>query len=193
MDIALAHRAVTEYAGSKVERIPDGVWGDRTPCSEWDLRDLVHHMVYGSVWVAPLVEGMTIAEVGDRFEGDLLGEDPRAAWRTASIEACVAFEADGALDRTVDLSSGPTPAREYAEERVLDLLCHGWDVARAIAVDDRMPDDLVEVGFAVLGPREAGWRRSGALGPVVPIPENADRQTELLAHLGRRATEPVGW
>jgi hypothetical protein len=28
---------------------------------------------------------------------------------------------------------------------------------------------------------------------VVPGPDDADRLTELLAHLGRRATEPTGW
>jgi uncharacterized protein (TIGR03086 family) len=150
-------------------------------------------MVSGSLWVAPLVEGQTIAQVGDRFEGDVLHDEPKAAWREASDAACEAFEADGALDRIVDLSMGPTPAREYAEERILDLLCHGWDVARAIGVEDRMSPELVEVGFEMLAPREELWRRGGALGPVVPIPADADRQTELLAHLGRRATEPTGW
>ena len=32
------------------------------------------------LWAPPLLAGSTIAEVGDRFEGDVLGAEPKAAW-----------------------------------------------------------------------------------------------------------------
>ena len=52
--------------------------GARRPVSGLGRAALVNHVVYEDVWTVPLMEGATIAEVGDRFEGDLLGDDPVA-------------------------------------------------------------------------------------------------------------------
>ena len=51
-------------------------WGAPTPCADWDVRELVNHVAGEDLWTAPLLEGSTIEEVGDRFDGDLLGDDP---------------------------------------------------------------------------------------------------------------------
>ena len=76
MDVnTLYHRSV-EFFADRVNAVKDDQWGDPTPCSEWTVRDLVNHMTYENLWTVPLMEGATIEEVGDRFEGDVLGEDP---------------------------------------------------------------------------------------------------------------------
>jgi uncharacterized protein (TIGR03083 family) len=54
-------------------------WYDETPCSEWDVRTLVYHLLYEQRWVPPLFEGLTIEQVGDRFDGDLMGDDASAS------------------------------------------------------------------------------------------------------------------
>ena len=104
----LHHRAVEEF-GRRVQAVGDDQWELPTPCSDWNVRQLVNHLVYENRWTVPLIGGSTIAEVGDRYEGDLLGEAPKAAWDESSAEAVRAVGADGALERGVDLSSGPTP------------------------------------------------------------------------------------
>ena len=43
------------------------------------MRTLVHHLLYEQCWVPPLFECLEIEQVGDRFEGDLLGDDA-SAW-----------------------------------------------------------------------------------------------------------------
>src|SRR3954451_24748645 len=86
---------------SLVHQVTDDKWAAPTPCSDWDVRALVNHLVYEARWAPPLLEGKTIAEVGDRFDGDLLGDDPRAAYDDAVEAACRAIEAPGALDGTV--------------------------------------------------------------------------------------------
>ncbi|MGZ8593196.1 MAG: TIGR03086 family metal-binding protein [Actinomycetota bacterium] len=135
----------------------------------------------------PLVAGESIAQVGDRFDGDLLGADPAAAWRASAYAACDAFEGPGALERIVNLSFGDVPAWRYGQERLVDVFCHGWDLARAIGADERIPEDVVAASEIALEPFEDAWRAGGALGPVLETGPDADAQTRLLARLGRRA------
>ena len=187
MELTEAHRRTIEWTEPRVSRVRPENWSMPTPCTEWDVRALLHHMVSGNLWVAPLVRGETIAEVGGRFDGDILGRDPSAAWRSAAEAACSAFEQEDALDRIVNLSSGDVPARVYLQERFVDVFCHAWDLSRAIGADDRIPEDLVGSCERALEPFEGPWRASGALGPVLETPAGADAQTRLLARLGRRA------
>ena len=186
MELTEAHRGLVEWTGTRVDLVEPRHLSLPTPCTEWDVRALLHHMVSGHLWVAPLVGGETIAEVGDRFEGDVLGSDPAAAWRAAASAASDAFEQPGALDRIVTLSSGDVPARVYAQERLVDSFCHAWDLARAIGADERIPDDLVAATEEAFEPFERSWRASGAIGPVLETAPNAGPQTKLLARLGRK-------
>jgi uncharacterized protein (TIGR03086 family) len=176
-----------EWTEPRVAAVRPEDWPAPTPCTEWDVRALLRHMVSGNLWVATLVHGETIAEVGDRFDGDVLGRDAAAAWRSAAESACAAFEEAGALERIVNLSSGDVPARSYLQERYVDVFCHGWDLSRAIGADERIPEDLVAACEHALEPFERRWRASGALGPVLETEPGADPQTRLLARLGRRA------
>ena len=90
MDLIVLHeRTVAEFV-ARVAAVPAEAWGNATPCTEWDARELVNHVVGEDRWTAPLLEGATIAEVGDRFDGDLLGDDPATAARDAAAEAVAA-------------------------------------------------------------------------------------------------------
>src|SRR6266498_3151485 len=109
-------KSVADLHGRSVERfaeltrgVGDDHWALPTPCSEWDVRTLVNHLVYEERWAVPLFAGSTIAEVGDRFEGDLLGNDPSGASAAAAQEAITAVAQPGVLERTVHLSFGDVP------------------------------------------------------------------------------------
>lgn len=160
-------------------------WGNPTPCREWDVRALVQHLVNELAWIAPLVEGKTIADVGDSLDGDLLGNDPLAAFHHHSAVAHAALEAPGALSRTVQLSYGEETAAGYAEQVTGDVLIHAWDLARGAGLDDTLPEDLVvwASGWAPqVAPMMAG---AGMVSPPVPVGDDADAQTRLLAVFGR--------
>lgn len=168
-----------------VQAIGDDHWSRPTPCSEWDVRQLVRHLVYEDLWAPPLFQGQTIESVGDRFEGDILGADPKAAWGQAHKGAVTAVEEDGAMERTVHLSWGDEKGEEYTIQLLLDHLVHGWDLARGIGADDRMDPEIVEPVYAVWKDREEMVRGAGVFGDQQPIPEDADTQTKLLALFGR--------
>jgi uncharacterized protein (TIGR03086 family) len=184
-DLAQVHRTAVEGLLANVEKIGDDQWHLPTPNTEWDVRALVEHLVGGTVWVAPLMAGETIAEIGDRYSGDLVGDDPKGAFRRAANEAMAAVEEPGAIERTVDLSRGPSPAADYVLERIADAGMHTWDLARALGIDETIHPDVVRLGRELLARVGDEWRSYGALGPIVPTPAGADEQTLFIAESGR--------
>ena len=187
IDARALHRRATERVGELVQAIREDQWGLPTPCTDWDVRALLQHLVYEQRWVVPLLAGATIQEVGDRFEGDLLGSDPKGAWASAASAAVAAFSAPDALERTVHLSYGDVPGEHYAFELGSDLLVHGWDLARGIGADGRLDPELAAFCYERWLPRAGTLRASGLFGPEVPVPADADPGTKLLGLMGRRA------
>jgi len=87
MELVTLHRRVVEHWAARVASIGKDQWGDPTPCTEWSVRDLVNHVVGEELWTAPLLRGRTIAEVGNQFDGDVLGDDPLRTAQMAADEA----------------------------------------------------------------------------------------------------------
>ena len=163
-----------------------GQWQEPTPCTEWDVRELVNHLVVEQLWVPPIVAGRTVSDVGDAFDGDQLGADPVAAWDKAAAASGAAFAEPGALQRTVHLSYGDRPAEGYCAEMTADLLVHSWDLARGIGADEMLDPELVDFVYEQFAPHADALTQSGLFAPSVAVPEGADRQTRLLALTGRR-------
>ena len=184
--VSLFGRAVDEFA-RRVEKVGTDHWRSPTPDDDWDVRALVNHIVVEDLWAPPLLHGLTLAEVGDRFDGDHLGDAPLGSWRRASTEAVAAVGEDGALDRIVHVSFGDIPGSEYVSQLTCDHVIHAWDLARAIGADERLDRELVEFAYGYLAPKADGWRSAGVFGPRVEVPADADRQTVLLALSGRQA------
>lgn len=183
MDVVDLHRrAVTAWV-DRVRTMGSALSGP-TPCAEWDVRALVNHVVGEDRWTSPLVGGATIAEVGDRFDGDLLGDDPLRAAEEAGREATEAFAAPDSLDRIVHLSFGDAPAEEYAWQLIADHLVHGWDLAAATGGERTLDEELVEAVADWFAGREDVYREAGVIGPR-PQTEAHTAQDRLLVSTGR--------
>lgn len=187
MDAVELHRRACALAGARIHAVGAAQWGLATACEGWDVRAVVNHLVGEDRWTPPLFQGLTVEEVGDRFEGDLLGDDPVAAWDEAVAEAVAAVGADGAMERTVHLSFGDFSGEDYALQLFADHLIHGWDIARASGGDERLDADLVSACLGWFAGMEQNYRDAGAVGDRVDVPAGADAQTRLLAMFGRVA------
>ncbi|MDQ3628694.1 MAG: TIGR03086 family metal-binding protein [Actinomycetota bacterium] len=170
--------------GSRVLDVPDDGWDRPTPCRAWTVRDLVGHLVVEHLWAVELLEGATIGEVGSRFDGDVLDDDPPAAWTRAINDSMDAWAAAG-VDDTVQLSSGERPVQEYAEEMLLDLTVHAWDLARGAGLSEDLDDDVVAHVLAYAQEHADELAGSGLFDDPVQV-DSADPQAQLLALLGRR-------
>jgi uncharacterized protein (TIGR03086 family) len=184
VDTVELYRRAGEEFSARAQRIGDR-WSTATPCAGWDVRALVGHVVEEERWAPPLLAGSTIAEVGDRLAGDLLGDAPVTALHEAAAHAAVAVETPGALERTVHLSYGDVPGREYVLQLAADHLVHAWDLARALGEDTRLDPDAVAAVLIWFAANEEAYRGAGLVGPRPPLPEDAGPQEQLLAMFGR--------
>lgn len=167
----------------RVHAVPDGSWDDPTPCEDWSVRDLVAHLVSEHLWAVPLLDGETVDSVGDRFDGDVLGDDPVGAWDGAIERSLARWSTTG--DDDVHLSAGPTPAGEYAQQMLLDLTVHAWDLARGAGLSERLDPTCVERVLRDVRPDADRWRAAGIFGEAVDTGSD-DPQDQLLGLLGRR-------
>ncbi len=186
MDLPEVHAQALDATRPLVAGVGPDQWTAATPCDDWDVRALLNHLTSGNFWVTPLVAGQTIEQVGDRLDGDILGDDPLAAYEASAGEAAAAFRGPGAMDSPVAVSYGPVPGSVYCGHRFIDVLIHGWDLARATGQNTTLPPDLVEACFEVVEPQRELLEGSGEFGTFQQVGAQADRQTQLLAILGRR-------
>jgi uncharacterized protein (TIGR03086 family) len=182
----LFRRAVDGF-GRHVHAVAAGQWHDATPCDDWDVRVLVNHVTVEQLWVPPLADGATVADIGERLDGDQLGNDAVAAWDAAVDASLHAFEAPGALEGTVMLSSGERPMSEYCWEMTTDALIHSWDLARGIRGDEALDSELSQLVYDRTRPIAEQLQETGMFKPPVPVPDDASLHTKLLALFGRRA------
>jgi uncharacterized protein (TIGR03086 family) len=189
-DITELHRRALEDTRALVAEVGPGDWALPTPDDDWDVRALINHVVSGNLWTAELAAGRTIDEVGEQLDGDLLGDEPLAAYDKSAAAAAAAFEAPGALDAPCAVSYGPVPGSVYASHRFVDVLVHGWDLAVALGRNSNLDPELVAAALEMVEPVADMLRASGSYGGHIDVASDADPQTRLLALLGRR--QPQG-
>jgi putative phosphoribosyl transferase len=183
--IADQHALALDATAAIVEKVSLDQLEDPTPCEGWDVRALLNHVVSGNWWAAELGAGKTIDEVGDRLDGDVIGDDPSGTYRASAAAAAAVFLRPGALDAPCAVSYGPVPGSVYAGHRLLDIVIHGWDLAKATGQDTTIDPALVQAVWDVINPQMDLLRASGMFGTDEAVPEDADSQTQLLATLGR--------
>jgi uncharacterized protein (TIGR03086 family) len=183
MDLnSLYHRTVESWA-DRVNAVGPDQWESPTPCREWDVRDLINHVTGEDLWTPPLMRGSTIEEVGDRFDGDVLGADPIRGALAAAREAIRTVAETLPAGGTVHLSYGDEQKDEYVHQLAADHLVHGWDLAVATGGDTRLDPSLLHAVAGWFADREELYRSAGVIGPRAA--STGDDQGDFLATFGR--------
>jgi uncharacterized protein (TIGR03086 family) len=180
---ATYRRSVEFWKGTVLEVSDD--WSNPTPCTDWDVRALVNHVVGEDRWTRPLVEGRTIADVGNALDGDLLGDNPKGSARAAADEALTAVAERLPAGGKVHLSYGEEDIDEYIRQLVADHLIHGWDLAVAIGQNRDLDPELVEEVAKWFRNREEIYRSGGAIAARPESAAGGNPQADLLIAFGR--------
>ncbi|MFD0360820.1 TIGR03086 family metal-binding protein [Nocardia sp. GCM10030253] len=164
----------------RVDAVPANRWDSDSPCDGWTARDVLRHVID--------TERDMVKVVGLELDaGPSVDDDPAAAWATVrdamqrvlDDPATATLEYEGAFGRT-DL------AATVENFLCFDLVVHGWDVAKATGTDVTIPEADLEWARGVAESLGDSIRMPGVCGPQLPVPDDADRQTQVLAYLGRR-------
>src|SRR5438045_2445954 len=67
-------------------------WELATPCEEWDVRELVNHVLGGNVRYTLLLHGAAADEMAATRSMDHIGDDALASYDTSAAEVIAAFE-----------------------------------------------------------------------------------------------------
>ena len=158
-DLPALHQRALETTGRVVAGIGDDQWDAASPCDGQSVRELLNHLVAGNLWAGELMAGKTIDEVGDRLDGDILGDDPKDAYDRSAAVAAAAFSESGAMERPAAVSYGPVPGEVYARHRFFDVFVHGWDLAKGTGQDTALDPELLDACRQAIEPDLDGLPR----------------------------------
>ncbi|HVT19977.1 MAG TPA: TIGR03086 family metal-binding protein [Mycobacteriales bacterium] len=184
-----AYREAVRTFDAVIQRVTGDAWAAPTPCTDWDVRQLVNHVVAENLWAPPLLAGRTVDDVAGEIPEDALGTDPLTAWVSASRAALSATDDPGLAGRTMRLSGREASAAHYLMEMAADHAIHAWDLSAALGAPATIDVGLVSTIAGWFAPQADLWRQAGVIGPAVPTDPGTDPQTALLAAFGRAA----GW
>ena len=178
-DVADRYRQLSETFADLVASVPESQWSAQSPCEQWSALAVVQHVIdthgmfeqlAGRPFDPPQVDPSSALEgfrdVQSIVQADL--DDPEragAAW-------------DGYFGRT-NFAAG------IDRFVCFDLVVHAWDLAWATDVVYSMPPGEMDRIEADLGYFGDALYASGAVGAPLDPPPDANRQTRVLAALGR--------
>ena len=173
-------RAVASTAGIVKAVRPDQADAP-TPCTEWDVRDLLNHII-GTLWLSEaLLSDRTPRHPmapGGLPGTDLAGQDPAAALTAAS--------AGDTLTHVHTTPLGDMPGPALAGFTTLDILVHGWDLAQATGQPAALDDILAAHVLAFAEQAITPGFRAPRIGPAVLVAADASLTDRLVAFLGRQ-------
>src|SRR5262249_61633916 len=133
----LLSRADDGFA-QRLALVRPGQWAAPTPCTEWDVRALVNHVVGANRRYTMLLHGATTDQVEATRAVDHLGDDPVTSFAATAAELTAAFGEPGAMARTAYHRAGERTGVQLLEMRVVDIAVHAWDLARATGAGESL-------------------------------------------------------
>jgi uncharacterized protein (TIGR03086 family) len=166
-----------------VDRIAAAQLDDPTPCSDFNVHDVLDHMIVlgasFTYWFrgedAPELEA---PEVSDRV--------PAAEFREVMDDLLDAVKSPGAMERTISAPMGEMPGSVFARLVAFDGLVHGWDLASSTGLKFELPTVVIDSvdGFA-RDALTADMRDGDTFKEETMPPDNADAMERLAAFSGR--------
>jgi len=161
----------------KAAHAADGRWDRPSPCTEWDARGVVEHVI-------GFHEVLVLKPLGIRV--DRPRDDPAARWQVTADALVSALDGEGALEATVEMPGGRSTAlRHLVPTLTTDVLVHTWDLARAVGASDRLDAELCEIAYTRASENRDALRGSSMFGDEVPVPDDAPVQHRMLGLFGR--------
>ncbi|MHB8466084.1 MAG: TIGR03086 family metal-binding protein [Acidimicrobiales bacterium] len=177
MDQLVAHQRAQDAFASVLANVKPDQLDAASPCSEWNAKAVIDHVLGGNQWVQQLVGQ----------EPPALPDDIGAAHTAAAGRAQAVFAAPDGLTRTFELPFGAFPGAAFIGLRTTDVLTHAWDLAKATGqatdLDPELSAEALAASKANISPAFRGPGRPFA--EEQPCPPGRPAADQLAAFLGR--------
>jgi uncharacterized protein (TIGR03086 family) len=170
-----------------IRKIADDQLAAPTPCSDYDVRKLVNHMLF---W-GPSLEGAArkepVVPPADSEQDVDLTEVDWTAKLVAQVDRLAsAWSVPEAWQGTARVG-GPTemPASMVGGMVFGEFVLHGWDLARATGQEPKWDQEVTEFVYAEVAKIAEQGRDMGVFGVEVAVPATASTLDRALGLSGR--------
>lgn len=171
---------------NQIRELRRGDMGRPTPCTEYDVRTLIGHLIAVLRKLEVVRHGGDMTQVKDPAH-DLVG-DEGDAFRLARSDFEQAWEAESSLGPVYTVAWGAMSGHELLDAYTHEFTVHAWDLAQATGRGAELDPALAEAAigwYARNVPEEDRSEDGGPFGPAVPVADDAGPYTRLATFVGR--------
>jgi uncharacterized protein (TIGR03086 family) len=158
-----------------------------TPCGEWDLRGLLHHLNDSLAALHEAVDGGRVALDPTAGDGSPTA-DPVRTFRERAARLLGAWSGTVIDDRVVVVGDLPLAAGVVAATGAVELAVHGWDVSQACRQHRPIPNALATELLELCPLLVPAGARAPLFAARVTVPPSTGPGDQLVALLGRHPT-----
>ncbi len=168
-----------------VQNVPGEALDAPTPCADWDLRTLLNHTILWTSYSAERrAHGESVAE--DLMSTDFTAEPGFREDYARQIDRAVeAWKDPQAWEGDRNVMGTATPAADVGAMLIMEMVLHGWDVARATGQEYRAADAVAETLIDTVQENAELFRKYQGFADAIPIREDATAFDRALALSGR--------
>src|SRR5580704_1873215 len=167
--------AAAAQAARVVSGAPDAPEATTTPCADWDLRTLLNHTI---LWTSYSAER--------RAHGESVAEELMTKDFAAQLGRAVqAWSDPKAWQGDIGVMGEATPAADVGAMLLMEMVLHGWDVARATGQEYACEAAVAEAVLKTVDAQAELFRKYDGFKDAANVPDDAPAFDRALALSGR--------
>ncbi|HEX6525285.1 MAG TPA: TIGR03086 family metal-binding protein [Streptosporangiaceae bacterium] len=176
-------------AAAETVRVVRGVRDDQlkdpSPCHDWDVRTLLNHII---LWTAYSAEqrayGKSVAE--ELMNKDFAAEPDFADDYAAQVDrALTAWSDPQTWERELGVMGNAMPAADVAAMLIMEIVLHGWDLAKATGQEYHCPDNVAALVLRTVQEQGDMFRQYKGFADPIDVPADAPVFDRVLGLSGR--------
>ena len=155
-----------------------------TPCSEWNVQNLVIHNIKVTGFAQGTIRGNNAVNAMD-VSGQVPSEGAVDAFVTGTNGVLDLLKNSTDLGEVIETPFGNIPIAHFIMFPIIDIVIHKWDLAKGTGQNTDIDAGLAEATYGSLHTAAELVRQYGLFAAEIEVPMSANIQDKLLAISGR--------